>query len=72
MKGSEHSTKESQPDQSIFRGNVYLQNAAIKVKKKKKATKKSKIMSCECTKQSHNKKKIALQGCKMNLNSKQV
>lgn len=36
MKGSEHSTKESQPDQSIFRGNVYLQNAAIKVKKKKK------------------------------------
>lgn len=39
MKGSEHSTKESQPDQSIFRGNVYLQNAAIKVKKKKKATK---------------------------------
>ena len=39
MKGSEHSTKESQPDQSIFRGNVYLQNAAIKVKKKKKPQK---------------------------------
>jgi len=34
LKGNKDSTKETQPDQSIFRGNVYLQNAAIEVKKK--------------------------------------
>lgn len=73
MKGNKHSTKETQPDQGIFRGNVYLQNAAIEVKKTQQPNHKlSKFFSLKCTKQSHNKKKIALQSLKRNLNSKHV
>lgn len=56
LKGNKHWIKETPPDQSIFRGNVYRQNAAIEVKKKK-SHKISKILSWECTKQSHNNKK---------------
>lgn len=65
-----HWTKGTQPHQSIFRGKVYHQNAAIEVKKKSHKNLKSWVENVQ------NKviiiRKIALQSLKMNLNSKHV